>query len=129
MEKIIGLGGLFIKANDPKALCAWYDEHLGTNFNGSTSLTLKSGDTVVSEEPAVTVFSFFKSSSDYFQPSTKECMLNLRVRNLDAMLQQLRTAGVWVDEKTEAHEYGKFGWCMDPEGNKIELWEPGELKF
>lgn len=129
MEKVIGLGGLFIKATDPKALCAWYDTYLGTNFNGSTSLTLKDGDITDTDEPAVTVFSFFKSSSDYFQPSTKECMLNFRVQNLDAMLTQLRTAGVWVDDKTETAEYGKFGWCTDPEGNKIELWESGELKF
>lgn len=81
MEKIIGLGvgGLFIKETDPKSLCAWYDPHLGTGFNGS-SLTLKNGDITLTEEPAVTVFSFFKSSTDYLSPSVKEGLFKIGKR-------------------------------------------------
>lgn len=112
-KKVTGIGGVFIKAKDPKELCAWYDKHLGTAFNGNT-YTLY----------GPTTFSFFPEGTKYFDPSTKPAMLNLRVANLDETLAELRAGGVQVLDKVEEYDYGKFGWIIDAEGNKIELWEP-----
>lgn len=128
MEKIIGLGGLFLRAKDTKALSKWYDDHLGTNFGEHGYQSYMGANQNSDEPPGHTVFSFFKEDSKYFDPSTKQFMINFRVKNLDAMLAQLRTKGVQVMEKTETYDYGKFGWCVDPEGNKIELWEPIDTK-
>ena len=125
MEKIIGIGGVFLRAKDTKALCKWYDENLGTSFGENSYLSfVESGSNV----PAHTVFSFFKEDTDYFNPSSKQFMINFRVTNLETMLAQLHANGVQVMEKTETYGYGKFGWCIDPEGNKIELWEPIDKK-
>jgi predicted enzyme related to lactoylglutathione lyase len=122
MQKVTGIGGVFIKAKEPKVLAAWYQEHLGIGFDGNTYVAFDW--TNDSANPGSTVFSFFKESSDYFKPSEKNAMLNFRVHDLDALLAALKEKNVWVDEKTESYEYGKFGWTMDPEGNKIELWQP-----
>jgi catechol 2,3-dioxygenase-like lactoylglutathione lyase family enzyme len=119
MERVLGIGGIFFKAKDPKALKAWYRDHLGvpTDEHGETMFSS-------SEEPgAVLVWSPFPADTTYFEPSKAPFMLNFRVRNLHAMLAQLRAAGVTVDEKVQDEPYGKFGWVMDPEGNRIELWE------
>ena len=111
MEKITGIGGVFFKATDADALRRWYASNLGIdvdpNFGGA-----QFGDTV---------WTIFKSSSTYFH---KPFMVNYRVRDLAAMLAQLRDAGATVDEKIEESEFGRFGWATDPEGNRIELWEP-----
>jgi predicted enzyme related to lactoylglutathione lyase len=128
MQKVTGLGGFFIKSKDPKTLCAWYEKHLGVPFAGNTYANYEWKN----ENPAVpgsTVFSFFSESTDYFAPSEKQCMVNFRVKDLRALLKTLKEEGVWVDEKVEEFEYGKFGWIMDPEGNKIELWEPVDGLF
>lgn len=122
MQKVTGIGGIFIKAQDPIALCAWYDKYLGTQFNGNSYVSFKWADNNDNTEK-LTTFSFFNETAKYFNPSNKQCMLNFRVDDLDAMLLQLKNAGVWVDEKIDDSEYGKFGWCMDLEGNKIELWQ------
>ena len=123
MEKVTGIGGVFFKAKDPKALAAWYEKHLGLAFGGQAymSFTWKGNEQ--------TTFSFFKQDSAYFSPSESPFMINFRVKDLDALLAELRAAGVWVDEKTDSADYGKFGWIMDPEGNKIELWEPVDEKL
>jgi predicted enzyme related to lactoylglutathione lyase len=76
------------------------------------------------DSPGTTVWSLFSKDTKYFDPSKAAFMLNYRVENLDALLEQLRAAGVWVDERRENSEYGRFAWIMDPEGNRIELWEP-----
>ena len=124
LPKVTGIGGIFFKAKDPTALAAWYDENLGFSFGKSAYVSFKWINPHHATEPGQTAFSFFKQDTNYFSPSGKDYMLNLRVSNLDGLLANLRAKGVWVDEKMETAEYGKFGWIMDPEGNKIELWEP-----
>lgn len=120
MKNVTGIGGVFIKAKDPATLAKWYAENLGVDF--------AEGNYVTFEEnmPGTTVFSFFKQSSDYFAPSESSFMINFRVKNLDALLETLKQKGIWVADKLDQHEYGSFGWTMDPEGNKIELWQPND---
>lgn len=120
MEKVIGLGGPFIKANDPKGLAAWYEKHLGVSFNGGTYAILPGTDT----HAGYNLLTFFKKDSDYFAPSTKEVMVNLVVKDLFALLEMLKSEGVEIIGEPMNEEYGKFGWILDIEGNKIELWEP-----
>lgn len=120
MEQVAGIGGVFFKARDPAALAAWYREHLGVPIDDGQSYGLfNSGGA-----GEVTVWSAFPSDTSYFGGGGASLMLNYRVRNLDAMLAQLRDAGVAVDERVEEHENGRFGWATDPEGNRFELWEP-----
>jgi len=124
MTKVTGIGGISLKAKDPKALSAWYDEHLGLSLGEYSYMSFKWNNPHHPTEPGQTVFAFHKSDSKYFSPSEKDFMINFRVNNLEELLKELKAKGVWVDEKVESADYGKFGWIMDPEGNKIELWEP-----
>jgi predicted enzyme related to lactoylglutathione lyase len=124
MQKVTGIGGVFLKAREPKVLAAWYKEHLGIDLGEHVYISFPWVNENTPGVPGQTVFSFFKESSDYFAPSEKPVMINFRVKDLDSLLDELKKAGVWVAEKKDTYEYGKFGWCMDPEGNKIELWEP-----
>jgi predicted enzyme related to lactoylglutathione lyase len=119
MESVLGIGGIFFKARDPKALAAWYQENLGITLeSGQTSSMLMS-----TEAGEMTVWSTFPDDTKYFGcPSP--FMLNYRVRDLDAMLAQLRAAGAKVDDRVEDYDYGRFGWATDPEGNRFELWQP-----
>ena len=117
MERVLGIGGVFFKAKDPKALAAWYAEHLGLEIDPSFGGTMFSGD-------GQTVWSLFAADTKHFAPSDKPFSINYRVRDLRAMLAQLRAGGVTVDDKIDDSEFGVFGWCMDPEGNRIELWQP-----
>jgi len=120
MRRVIGLGGVFFKARDPEKLYAWYEKHLGiTRVNPDAVIFRNKGD-----ESGITVWSIFPADTKYFEPSPAPLMLNYRVENLDALLDVLAAEGVFVDPKREEYEYGKFGWIMDPEGNRIELWEP-----
>jgi predicted enzyme related to lactoylglutathione lyase len=117
MQKVRGIGGIFFKAKDPKALSAWYRDKLGVPLDewGGAQFVADSG---------VTVWNAFKADTDYFAPSQASFMVNFRVDDLDAMLAQLREAGVEVMPDVQDSEFGKFGWVLDPEGNKIELWQP-----
>lgn len=117
MERVTGIGGVFVRAADPERLRRWYASHLGLVIEeyGGTLFTAEAGDQ--------TVWSVFAASSDYF-PRDQPAMVNFRVRDLDAMLAQLRSAGVKVDDRVQDEEYGRFGWVTDPEGNRIELWQP-----
>jgi predicted enzyme related to lactoylglutathione lyase len=117
VERALGLGGVFLRARDPDALRAWYERHLGIPVEewGGCVFTAEGGDQ--------TVWSIFSGDTEYW-PAEQQAMLNYRVRDLDAMLAQLRAAGVEVDEKVEEQEYGRFGWAVDPEGNRFELWQP-----
>lgn len=124
MERVIGLGGPFIKAKDPKALAAWYEKHLGVNFNGTVYTTWQFANEDGSQRPGYNVLSFFKEDSDYFAPSDKPVMLNLIVKDLFALLKVLKDEGIESAGEPMDEEYGKFGWVLDPEGNKIELWQP-----
>lgn len=120
MAKAIGIGGIFFKAQDPKALAAWYGKHLGleiTDFGGA----MFAED---AKRPGCTLWSPFKSDTKYFEPSTNPYMINFRVDDLHALLAQLREAGVQVDDKVDESSFGRFGWIMDPDGNRVELWEP-----
>jgi predicted enzyme related to lactoylglutathione lyase len=124
MQRVIGLGGPFIKSNDPATLAAWYEKHLGIAFNGSTYTVWQFTGEDGQKLPGYNVFSFFKKDSDYFNPSIKEVMINFIVHDLFGLLETLKKEGVTIAGEPMDEEYGKFGWIIDPEGNKIELWEP-----
>ncbi len=117
-------GGVFFKAKDPKAMCAWYDQHLGTRFGKATYSYFKWSER---DQPGLigsTSYGIFNEKSEYYAPSTSPFMLNFRVNNLDALMEKLKADGVQMVGEIDRVEYGNFGWIMDPEGNKIELWEP-----
>ena len=116
MKRVVGIGGVFFKARDPERLRAWYREHLGFEITEWGGVGFGGQGT--------TVWTVFPADTRYFDPSTAPFMINYRVENLDWVLAALRSEGCEVDEKVESPEYGKFGWVMDPEGNRLELWEP-----
>ena len=124
MGRIIGLGGVFIKARDPKALAAWYEKHLKISFNGTTYSDLPFKGEDGKPGPGSNVLSFFPMNSEYYQPSTSPVMLNLRVSGLIELQEELKQSGVVVVGEPMVESYGKFGWILDGEGNKVELWEP-----
>ena len=115
-----GIGGVFFRSRDPEALTAWYVKHLGLSRESDGSVLFRSGPEA---EGAVTVWAPFPADTEYFGGAA-QWMVNFRVADLDAMLRQLREAGVEVEDKTEDYDYGRFGWAHDPEGNRIELWQP-----
>jgi predicted enzyme related to lactoylglutathione lyase len=117
VERVQGIGGVFFRSTDPQWLAAWYAEHLGIDVEDW------GGSVFQASEGAVTVWSPFAADTDYW-PAEKQAMINYRVRDLDALLVQLRAAGVEVDERVEETEQGRFGWAVDPEGNRFELWQP-----
>ena len=124
--KVTGIGGVFFKTKDPKATKDWYKNHLGfhTDDWGSTFWWKdKEGN------DCSTQWSPFADDTSYFEPSKKEFMFNYRVENLVELLEQLKKEGVTVLDKIEEFEYGKFGWIIDLDGNKIELWEPKDAAF
>ncbi len=124
MERVTGIGGVFFKSDDPKALQAWYAERLGVPAQADGSLMFEWEDPAHPARKGQTVLAPFPSDTKYFEPGAAPFMINFRVRDLDAMLAQLRAAGVRVDDKIEESEYGRFGWALDPDGNRLELWEP-----
>jgi predicted enzyme related to lactoylglutathione lyase len=124
MGKITGLGGVFIKADDPKSLADWYQQTLGISFNGSSYVDLPFTGADGKLTAGSNVFSFFPNHSAYFDPSEKKVMINFRVEDLFGLLEELKGKGVELIGEPVDEDYGKFGWIMDPEGNKIELWEP-----
>jgi predicted enzyme related to lactoylglutathione lyase len=126
MKRVTGIGGLFFKAKDPEKIKEWYKQHLGLPCNQyGANFTWKKDN----GENGYTVWSPFKEDTTYFDPAEKPFMFNYRVENLDALLEVLKAEGVTVVGTTEVYDYGKFGWIMDPEGNKIELWEPVDKVF
>ena len=120
MERILGIGGVFFKAHNPKALAAWYGEHLGVPVEATQTFAAL----VSAASGEQTVWSAFPADTAYFGPGPAPFMVNYRVRDLDAMLAQLRSAGALVEDRVEDHDYGRFGWATDPEGNRFELWQP-----
>ncbi len=123
MKRVTGIGGVFFKTEDPEKTKKWYEKHLGIEMDQYSGL-FRWRDIDDKEKIGRTVWGPFQSDTDYFGPSEKEYMFNYRVENLTKLLDQLRKEGVEVIDKVEEYEYGKFGWIMDPEGRKIELWEP-----
>jgi predicted enzyme related to lactoylglutathione lyase len=119
MAKVTGVGGVFFKSRDPKTLAVWYTTHLGIQTGDGGSLAF-SGP----EAAGMTVFAPFPAETRYFGDGSQTFMVNFRVDDLDQLLVQLAAAGVRIDPKRESYDYGYFAWIWDPEGNRIELWQP-----
>ncbi|KAB2969825.1 MAG: VOC family protein [Thermoanaerobaculia bacterium] len=124
MKRVTGIGGIFFKAKDPVALRAWYKEHLGIDVQEWGGAAFRWTDEVGNPTAGTTIWSIGGAASDSFAPSPSPFMVNYRVADLQGLLQALRSEGCEVLPKTDDSEYGKFGWVIDPEGNKVELWEP-----
>ena len=124
MARVTGIGGVFFKSRgDRKALADWYHRHLGMQLESFGGAILRWPDDTA-EDKGLTVWHVADASSKWFAPSTAPFMINYRVDNLDEMLEDLRGAGVQVVGGPDAAENGKFAWILDPDGNKVELWEP-----
>jgi predicted enzyme related to lactoylglutathione lyase len=123
MKKVTGIGGIFFKCKDPKKMKEWYKTHLGldTNDYGATFEWREESD---STKKGSTSWSPFAETTKYFEPSTKDFMINYRVTDLEALVEELKKEDVTVVDKIESYDYGKFVHIIDMEGNKIELWEP-----
>lgn len=123
MPRVTGIGGVFIKSRDPEALAEWYRIHLGVPYRKGEGAGFQ-----WSEDPKVdggmSVFSTFPQDSTYFAPSASTFMINFRVDDLDGLVATLAAEGVAIDPKREDYDYGRFAWIFDPEGNKVELWQP-----
>jgi len=121
MAKAVGIGGVFFRAQDPAGLLRWYADTLGVPLeeHGGSALFIESVG-------AAAVFATFAADTDYFGPSGQSFMVNLRVDDLDGCLRAVAAAGGTVDPETMDESYGRFGWFADPEGNRVELWEPKE---
>ena len=125
-KRVTGIGGVFFKTKDPAAVKDWYNKHLGLNTDQwGCTFWWKDKD----GNECSTQWSPFKEDTEYFKPSEKEFMMNYRVENLEELLETLKAEGVQVMEEMQIVEEGKFGWIMDCDGNKIELWEPNDKAF
>jgi predicted enzyme related to lactoylglutathione lyase len=122
MKRVTGIGGIFFKANDPKALGAWYRDHLGLDVSDWGGAIFNWGGP--DSEKGMTIWNAFKSDTKYFEPGTGSYMINFRVADLHGLLAALKSEGCNVVDRTDESEHGKFGWVIDPEGNKVELWQP-----
>ena len=124
MARITGIGGVFFKSrNDNAALAAWYQKHLGLSLESFGGAILRWPDDKA-EDKGLTVWVVAEKESQWFSPSDSSFMINYRVDNLDELIAQLRADGIEIAQGPESHENGKFAWIMDPDGNKVELWEP-----
>ena len=128
VKKVTGIGGIFFKCKDPKKMREWYQTHLGLNTNqyGAVFEWRQGADTT---KKGFTQWSPFSETTKYFEPSTKDFMINYRVENLETLVEQLKNEGVTIADKIESVEYGKFVHIVDVEGNKVELWEPNDIAY
>lgn len=127
MAKVIGVGGIFFKAEDPKATMAWYARVLGVELNDWGGADFLHADTARAfPAGARTILGPFQDTSAYFAPSSQPFMINLMVDDLDAMLARVKNEGVPLEGEPQSFDYGRFAWVMDPNGIKIELWEPAQ---
>jgi predicted enzyme related to lactoylglutathione lyase len=127
MKRVTGIGGIFFKARDPKALAAWYKEHLGVDVQSWGGAAFDWADDAGNAVKGTTAWLITGTDSKQFDPGTSTFMVNYRVADLSALLKALRDEGCNVLEKTtDDADFGKFGWVIDPEGNKVELWQPVE---
>jgi predicted enzyme related to lactoylglutathione lyase len=128
MKKATGIGGIFFKCKDPDKMKEWYQKNLGLNTNqyGAVFEWYQGAD---STKKGFTSWSPFKETTKYFEPSTKDFMINYRVGDLEALVEELKKSGVTVLDTVETYDYGKFVHILDPEGNKIELWEPDDIEY
>lgn len=123
MARVTGVGGVFLRSSDPKRLGQWYAEHLGVVLNDWGGATFSWTDEVPATT-GMTVWSAFPQDSAYVGEASQPVMINYRVDDLDALLQALTGAGVWVDAKREDSSFGRFAWIKDCDGNRVELWQP-----
>ncbi|MFT3677575.1 MAG: VOC family protein [Chitinophagaceae bacterium] len=123
MKKVTGIGGIFFKCKDPNKMKEWYQKHLGldTNPYGASFEWYEAAD---STKKGLTQWTPFPETTKYFEPSQREFMINYRVENLEALVEELKKEGVTIVDKIESYDYGKFVHILDAEGNKVELWEP-----
>lgn len=128
MKRVTGIGGLFFKCNNPQETKEWYKKHLGIE-SGEYGGTFEWRHAENKNKKGFTAWSPFKADTKYFNPGEKEFMFNYRVDDLEKLLEVLREEGVEVVGEMETYEYGKFGWIMDPDGQKIELWEPNDKVY
>lgn len=122
-KRVTGIGGVFLKVRDTKAMNEWYAKHLGipvSDYGATFDWREKDNP----DREGMTIWSLFSQDNKYFDPSKAQVMINYRVENLDALLEALKAEGVEIDPKRQDESYGRFAWIYDPEGNKIELWEP-----
>lgn len=124
MKRVTGIGGVFFQAKDPKAMRAWYKQHLGIDVQDWGGAAFTWTDDEGKPTSGMTVWCIGACNSENYAPSTAPFMINYRVADVKALLQVLREEGCNVMDKYEESEFGKFGWVIDPEGNKVELWEP-----
>ncbi len=128
MKRVTSIGGIFFKCENPEQIRAWYNKHLGINTDAyGASFEWRKSDKP--EEKGFTAWSPMKEDTKYFDPSPKQFMINFRVENLEELVKVLRSEGIEVVDEIESFDYGKFVHIMDPEGNKIELWEPKDVEF
>jgi len=123
MKKVTGVGGIFFKCKDPKKMMEWYKSHLGMDTS-EYGVTFEWREHASPEKAGATQWSPFSESTTYFEPSSKDFMINYRVENLEALVESLKEEGVTVLDEIATYDYGKFVHIMDMEGNKIQLWEP-----
>jgi predicted enzyme related to lactoylglutathione lyase len=123
MARVTGIGGVFLRSRDPQALAAWYAQHLGLHLNEWGGANFPWSDEVPPSTGS-TAWSVFPAETKYFGAGSKLYMINYRVDDLDALLAQLAKAGVPIDPKRENASYGRFAWITDPDGNRLELWQP-----
>ena len=128
MKRVTSIGGIFFKCKEPKKMREWYKTHLGLNTNqyGTVFEWRQATD---SSKKGFSQWSPFAEKTKYFEPSTKEFMINYRVENLEALVEELKKEGVTITDTIETFDYGKFVHIMDIEGNKIELWEPNDIEY
>ena len=128
MKKVTGIGGIFFKCKDPDKVKEWYKTHLGlhTNQYGTVFEWRQGADP---EKKGFTTWSPFKETTKYFEPSTRDFMINYRVENLEALVKELQQNGVTIVDTIETYDYGKFVHILDVEGNKVELWEPNDIRY
>jgi predicted enzyme related to lactoylglutathione lyase len=122
MARITGVGGVFLRSKDPKALAKWYSEHLGITLNDGYAAFPWSDEGPTGT--GMTTWSAFPAETKYFGDGPQATMINYRVEDLDALLAKLAAAGVWIDPKREDASYGRFAWIKDCDGNRLELWQP-----
>ena len=127
-NRVTGIGGIFFKCKEPKAIRDWYNKNLGLQTNEYGSL-FEFRDAKEPEQKAYLQWSPMKDDTKYFEPSEREFMINYRVVNIEALIEDLKSNGVKILDEIEEYEYGKFVHILDPEGNKIELWEPVDSVF
>lgn len=128
LKKVTGIGGIFFKCKDPKKMREWYQANLGLNTNqyGAVFEWYQGAD---STKKGFTQWSPFKETTKYFEPSTKDFMINYRVDDMEALVRELKKNGVTVADTIQSVEYGKFVHILDAEGNKVELWEPNDVVY